>query len=154
MVPGLVTAVWVGYPNATTSMTNVPGWGEMFGGLAPAAIWHDFMSTVVKKCDSWPTPKDPFVSQPFFGRYSTGSASTGYGTDNSYTGGTGYVAPAPAPTNTTPSTGTGTTGAGGQKYPPDQYASPPQPAPQTQSPPSSGGGTAAPQGGGNGNGTG
>jgi penicillin-binding protein 1A len=153
MVPGLVTAVWVGYPNATTSMTAVPGWGEMFGGRAPAVIWHDFMSTVVKDCKSWPTPKDPFVAQPFFGRYSTGSSSTGYGSDNSYSGGTGYVAPQQttpaAPTNTT-----GTTGGGGQKYPPDQYASPAQPAPQTQSPPSSGGGTAAPQGGGNGNGTG
>jgi penicillin-binding protein 1A len=151
MVPGLTTAVWVGYPKTTASMYNVPPWGEMFGGQAPTAIWHDFMSTVVKNCKSWPTPKEPFVSQPFFGRYSTGTASTGYGTDNSYSGGTGYVPPA---TNTTPSTGTGTgtTGAGGQKYPPDQYASPPQGAPTTQTPPANGGGTPAPQGNGNGNG--
>jgi penicillin-binding protein 1A len=151
MVPGLTTAVWVGYPKTTASMYNVPPWGEMFGGQAPTAIWHDFMSTVVKNCKSWPAPKEPFVSQPFFGRYSTGTASTGYGTDNSYSGGTGYVPPA---TNTTPSTGTGTgtTGAGGQKYPPDQYASPPQGAPTTQTPPANGGGTPAPQGNGNGNG--
>jgi penicillin-binding protein 1A len=151
MVPGLVTAVWVGYPNATTSMTNVPGWGEMFGGLAPTAIWHDFMSTVVKKCKPWPAVKEPFVAEPFFGRYSTGQASTGAGTDNSYSGGTGYVAPQQTTPNNGTSTGTGTTGSGGQKYPPDQYASPPQPAPTTQAPPGQGGGTAAPQGG---NGTG
>jgi penicillin-binding protein 1A len=153
MVPGLVTAVWVGYPNATTSMTNVPGWGEMFGGLAPTAIWHDFMSTVVKKCKPWPAVKEPFVAQPFFGRYSTGQSSTGSGTYNSYSGGTGYV----APQQTTPNSGagTGTTGSGGQKYPPDQYASPPQGPPATTTPaPTPGGGTAAPQGTGTGTGTG
>src|SRR3954471_4008844 len=77
MVPGLVTAVWVGYPTKTTSMYNVPGWGEMFGGRAPASIWHDFMQQVVKKCDPWPTPKEPFVAQPFFGRYSTTGAPGG-----------------------------------------------------------------------------
>ena len=33
----LNTAVWVGYPDSTQSMTAVPGYGEMFGGLAPGA---------------------------------------------------------------------------------------------------------------------
>src|SRR4051812_6046997 len=143
MVPGLVTAVWVGYPRTTASMYNVPGWGEMFGGLAPTAIWHDFMSQVVKKCKPWPTPKQPFVAQPFFGRYSS-SGAPGGGTDTqpyTQTGGTPSY-----PTTT----GTGGT-SGGQQYPPDQYASPPQPAPQTQAPPAQGNGNG--NGGGNGGGT-
>ena len=146
MVPGLTTAVWVGYPKTTASMTSVHGI-EVFGGTFPAQIWHDFMSQVVKKCKDWPTPKEPFVAQPFFGRYSSTGAPGG-ATDT----GT-YVSPQTgtpaAPTNT----GAGTTqGTGGQKYPPDQYASPPQQAPQTQSPPGQGdggnaGGVVAPQGG-------
>jgi penicillin-binding protein 1A len=148
MVPGLTTAVWVGYPKTTASMYSVHGI-EVFGGTFPAQIWHDFMSQVVKKCKEWPAPKEPFVSQPFFGRYSSTGAPGG-GTDT----GT-YVSPQTGtPQTTTPSTGTqGTTG--GQKYPPDQYASPPQQAPQTQPPPGQGngngngnaGGVVAPQGG-------
>jgi penicillin-binding protein 1A len=148
MVPGLTTAVWVGYPKTTASMYSVHGI-EVFGGTFPAQIWHDFMSQVVKKCKEWPAPKEPFVSQPFFGRYSS-SGAPGGGTDT----GT-YVSPQTGtPQTTTPSTGTqGTTG--GQKYPPDQYASPPQQAPQTQPPPGQGngngngnaGGVVAPQGG-------
>jgi penicillin-binding protein 1A len=126
MVPGLTTAVWVGYPKTTASMYSVHGI-EVFGGTFPTQIWHDFMSQVVKNCKPWPTPKEPFVSQPFFGRYSSTGAPSG-GSDTQT-----YVSPQ---TGTQPSTGTGTTqGTGGQKYPPDQYASPPQPdpnAPQTQ----------------------
>jgi penicillin-binding protein 1A len=146
MVPGLTTAVWVGYPRTTASMTSVHGI-EVFGGTFPAQIWHDFMQQVVKKCDPWPQPKEPFVSQPFFGRYaSTGAPGGGVDT-----------APVPqgAPSvPTTPQTGTGTTGTGGQKYPPDQYASPAQPDPNAQQPPAAGpgGGTPAPPAGNNGTG--
>jgi penicillin-binding protein 1A len=147
MVPGLTTAVWVGYPKTTASMTSVHGI-EVFGGTFPAQIWHDFMQQVVKKCDPWPQPKVPFVSQPFFGRYSSTGAPGG-GVDTS-------TVPQGAPTvpQTTPQTGTGvgTTPSGGQKYPPDQYASPPQTQPTTQDPPAGqGGGTGAPPAG---NGTG
>jgi penicillin-binding protein 1A len=148
MVPGLTTAVWVGYPKTTASMYSVHGI-EVFGGTFPAQIWHDFMSQVVKKCKPWPEPKEPFVAQPFFGRYSSTGAPGG-GTDSG-----SYISPQTgtpqAPTNN--GTSTGTQGTGGQKYPPDQYASPPQQAPQTQSPPGQGneGGTAAPPAG---NGTG
>ena len=143
MVPGLTTAVWVGYPKTTASMYSVHGI-EVFGGTFPAQIWHDFMQQVVKKCKPWPTPKEPFVAQPFFGRYSSTGAPGG-GSDT----GT-YVSPrtgTPQGTDTN-GTSTGTTqGTGGQKYPPDQYASPAQPAPQTQSPPAqdNAGGVAAPQ---------
>ncbi len=34
--PNLSTAVWVGYPKETTSMTAVPGYGEVFGATIPA----------------------------------------------------------------------------------------------------------------------
>ncbi|MDX6659106.1 MAG: penicillin-binding protein [Solirubrobacteraceae bacterium] len=147
MVPGLATAVWVGYPKTTTSMTSVHGI-EVFGGTFPAQIWHDFMQQVVKKCDPWPQPKVPFVSQPFFGRYSsTGAPGGGVDTSTVPQG-------APSPQTTTPQNGTGvgTTPSGGQSYPPDQYASPPQQAPPGQTPPAGqGGGTGAPPAG---NGTG
>ena len=75
----LNTAVWVGYPNSTQSMTAVPGYGEMFGGLAPALIWHDFMSTAMesRKCDPFPKPTTPFVSAPFFGEYASTGAPGG-----------------------------------------------------------------------------
>jgi hypothetical protein len=97
---------------------------------------------VVKKCDPWPQPKVPFVSQPFFGRYSSTGAPGG-GVDTS-------TVPQGAPTTkTTPQNGTGvgTTPSGGQQYPPDQYASPPQQDPNTQQPPAGGalpGGVPAP----------
>ncbi len=75
----LNTAVWVGYPNSTQSMTAVPGYGEMFGGLAPALIWHDFMSTAMqsRQCDPFPEPTTPFVSAPFFGEYASTGAPGG-----------------------------------------------------------------------------
>ena len=52
-------------------MTRVPGYGAMFGGKAPALIWHDFMTEAMKnrKCDPFPEPKEPFVAVPFFGEY-------------------------------------------------------------------------------------
>jgi len=72
----LNTAVWVGYPAATTSMTAVPGWGTMFGGDAPAGIWHDFMQVAMqgRPCDPFPDPKEPFVAQDFLGTYATNGA--------------------------------------------------------------------------------
>jgi penicillin-binding protein 1A len=75
LTPALNTTVWVGYPKANVSMTNVPGYGEMFGGKAPALIWHDFMSTAVAgNCMPFPTPAEPFISQPFRGRYTVAPA--------------------------------------------------------------------------------
>ncbi len=121
----LNTAVWVGYPNATTSMTAVPGYGEMFGGLAPALIWHDFMATAMenRKCGDFPEPKEPFVSAPFFGEYASTGAPGG-GDD-------------PLAKDEEQTTG-GAPGAKDKKdkkdkkdFPPSQYESPPQPAPKT-----------------------
>ena len=56
--PKLSTAVWVGYPKETTSMTAVPGYGEVFGGTLPAPIWHEYMSAAKGRfCGDFPAPK-------------------------------------------------------------------------------------------------
>lgn len=75
----LNTAVWVGYPSSTQSMNAVPGYGQMFGGLAPARIWHDFMQVAMegRRCDEFPQPKEPFEPKPFFGEYATTGAPGG-----------------------------------------------------------------------------
>ncbi len=122
MVPGLVTAVWVGYPKSTISMTNVPNWGTMFGGLAPAAIWHDFMAKVAP-CRPWPAIRDPFVGRQFTGRYSTSANSDPCATDPTQcttTTPTPATTTAPPPIFAKPPASTGTgggvgtgTGAGG-----------------------------------------
>ena len=147
----LNTAVWVGYPESTRSMTAVPGYGAMFGGLAPAEIWHDFMQYAMesRECKPFPEPKEPFVAVPFFGKYAT-SGAPGGAVDPLAQGTTG---PGGA-------TGDGKDKKKGKgkdgKYPPDQYESPPQkppvvptpttPTPTTTTPTPANGGTAAPSG--------
>ena len=125
----LNTAVWVGYPGTTQSMSAVPGYGAMFGGKAPALIWNDFMETAMqgRPCNEFPEPKEPFEAKPFFGKY----ASTG-------TPGDGYDELSEDGDEATDTTGDDKTkDEADKKYPPSQYESPPQPAP-----------TPAPQGGG------
>jgi penicillin-binding protein 1A len=133
---GLNTTVWVGYPNANVSMSAVPGWGEMTGGAAPAAIWHDFMAVAAtkgKRCGEWPEPKTPFQGAPFFGELSqTGGSSTGTST--------GTYTPAPSgPAAEESDSGDGGTDGGDGTYDPDLYESPPQEAPDVQAPPAAGG---------------
>ena len=41
--PQLTVAVWVGFPNTTTSMSTLFNGGPVEGGTYPAIIWHDFM---------------------------------------------------------------------------------------------------------------
>src|SRR3954464_5143141 len=131
---GLNTVVWVGYPKTTASMTSVPPYGEMFGGTAPALIWHDFMQTAAKgRCKDFPKPQRPFQGAPFFGHYARGGApgsdtTVPQGGQNSY--GVDTPVPTAPPTNGgTPDkgkTGGGHGGGGGQKegYDPDLYESP------------------------------
>ena len=130
MTRNLNTTVWVGYPKVNTSMSNVPNWGTMFGGKAPATIWHDFMVNAVnrKTCGDWPKPTTPFVAKPFFGELSvSGGKSSSDIFDNK--------APlSPRPDTTAGQKDGAGTGQGGQKYPPGQYESQPQKAPQTQKP--------------------
>jgi penicillin-binding protein 1A len=119
--PHLSTAVWVGYPKETTSMTAVPGYGEVFGATIPAPIWQEFMNAAKgDDCDDFPQPKEPFVSKPFHGHYQTtaapetttdesatttdqtGGATDDSATDNTEGQGTGDSAGGDSGTTTTP----------------------------------------------------
>jgi penicillin-binding protein 1A len=42
----LATTVWMGHPDEKVRMSNVPGWGNMFGGKVPAATWGMFNNAV------------------------------------------------------------------------------------------------------------
>jgi len=141
ITPRLSTAVWVGYPNETTTLGS-----SVFGGTIAAPIWHDFM-TIAKGdyCEDWPAPKVPFQGSAFTGTYA--GASGGPSTDGTTT----EDGTTTTPTTTTPTPdGTGTT----TNPNPDAYAHPPQqppasPPPSTPPPahgPSEGGGAGAPTG--------
>jgi penicillin-binding protein 1A len=64
------TVVWVGYPNAQISMSNVHGI-TVAGGTFPATIWGLFMRAAfgANPPGEWPPPKNPVVWQPFRGQY-------------------------------------------------------------------------------------
>src|SRR5947209_11764046 len=73
----LATAVWVGYPNATTSMTDVNGLGQGFGGTLAAPIWHDYMSVASNGyCGDFTPPAVPFSGTAFAGNFSGSSGSS------------------------------------------------------------------------------
>jgi membrane peptidoglycan carboxypeptidase len=104
----------------------------MFGGKAPALIWHDFMTAAMKnrKCDPFPEPKEKFTPEPFFGEYATTGAPGG-GHD-------------PEAVSTEPDADTekdkdkkdkdGKDKGDEQSFPPEQYESPPDAAPTTPTP--------------------
>jgi len=134
VTPKLSTAVWVGYPNETTTLGS-----SVFGGTVAAPIWQQLME--VEKgsfCGDWPPPKEPFQSVPFFGTYAgkKGSPSSASGTTTT------------PGTATTPGGATTTTGG----FNGNAYAHPPQPTPKTPGadkpapPPTRGGGVGAPSG--------
>src|SRR4051794_13592903 len=138
--PRLAAATWVGYPNALVQMRSVHGI-EVAGATFPSQIWHDFMNVAHRGyCSDFPAPKTPFVSSPFYGKYSKQGAPGDSTSPYNY--------------NSQPYlTNGGTqlqTGQGKQKknnsYDPRLYEAPPQPAPQTQAPPA-----ATTPGNGNGN---
>ena len=158
--PKLSTAVWVGYPKETTSMTAVPGYGEVFGATIPAPIWQQFMTAAKGDfCEDFPQPETPFEAQPFHGHYQTAAApestttdgtgtssdATGGATDGSTTDQTGAGAGGTTDGSTTGGdTGTPTTQAPATQTPPAQT-----PPPAAQTPPSpdgysTGGGAATP----------
>jgi penicillin-binding protein 1A len=147
--PQMTTAVWVGYPNATTSMTDVNGLGQGFGGTLAAPIWHDYMSVASNGyCGDFPPPAVPFSGTAFFGNFSTtGSNSSNNGTNNSSGGGAGGGTSSTSQSTTNPYTN------------PTLYAHPPQPSPQptpktTTQPPSGFGNGHTPTSGGAGTGNG
>ncbi|MBB4663535.1 transglycosylase domain-containing protein [Conexibacter arvalis] len=58
--PRLSTAVWVGYPDETASMSAVPGYGEVFGATIPAPIWQQYMTGAVGgACEDFPAGSEP-----------------------------------------------------------------------------------------------
>ncbi|MGZ4313349.1 MAG: transglycosylase domain-containing protein, partial [Solirubrobacteraceae bacterium] len=131
--PKLSTAVWVGYPDRTTSMNDVNGLGPGFGGTLAAPIWHDYMTKATGGyCGDFPPPTHPFQGTAFTGTYATtggsgGGSGNGNGNGNTQTGTTPTSTnpynnptlyahpPQPGPGGTTkpPSTGTGNGGSGG-----------------------------------------
>ncbi len=100
--PKLSTAVWVGHPNARSSLgTNA------FGGTLAAPIWHDYMLTAKGDfCGDFPKPQDPVEFQPFYGKYSTNGSKRSSYDSGSYG------------TTTTPDTTTDTGGADTGAYAP------------------------------------
>jgi penicillin-binding protein 1A len=118
--PQMSTAVWVGYPNSTTSMDDVNGLGPGFGGTLAAPIWHDYMSVASNGyCGDFPTPAVPFHGTAFLGKYATTGGSSSSGSDSSgngssasaaVAGGTGTTGGAPTTPPTSTGTSTGTNG--------------------------------------------
>jgi penicillin-binding protein 1A len=112
MTSNLVTVVWVGHAAANIPMPN------MFGGTAPAQIFHTFMDATVdkKRCKEWPQPTDPFVGEPFFGEFAVGGSRAPKIAEEDD----------PTKTTTTPGEKDGEgTGDGGTPYSPDNYETPP-----------------------------
>jgi len=152
--PRLVTTVWVGHPHKPYPLG--PG---AAGGVVAAPIWGAYMKTAHGKfCGDFAKPRQPFVAQPFFGKYSKSGGSGKPYNDNGTNRGSFELPPGSTSTSpyqsTTPDQGT-TTGTQSGKYPPQLYSSPPQQAPKTKTPPGqqkkkdssgTGGGTAAPPG--------
>jgi penicillin-binding protein 1A len=107
--PQMSTAVWVGYPNSTTSMFDVNGLGPGFGGTLAAPIWHDYMSVASNGyCNDFPIPAVPWQGTAFFGKYATtgnsvpGSGSGGSGIGAGTATGSSATSTANPTTNSTP----------------------------------------------------
>jgi penicillin-binding protein 1A len=131
--PRFATAVWVGYPDDRTEMHTLFFGGPVDGGTFPAAIWGAYTKSIMGSfCGSFPLPKEPFVSQPFFGEYaSTGGNKLGFSDDSD-----DEAEPTePAPEETPENTGDDNAPSGGTEFDPEQYESEPQGPPETEAPP-------------------
>jgi penicillin-binding protein 1A len=110
--PRLSTAVWVGHPNARSTLG-----GSAFGGTLAAPIWHDFMLTANgDACEDFPAAEDPVEYQPFYGTYANNGSgsdySSGSSSDDSGTYDSGTTTPTTPTTPPAPGTGTGTGDSG------------------------------------------
>jgi penicillin-binding protein 1A len=122
--PELSTAVWVGYPNAETYMTDVNGLGPGYGGTLAAPIWKEFMDDAsgmaqnpsTGYCGDFTPPSQYWHGIEYFGKHavsayvpppvtttSTGTTTTGSSTNA--TGGTGLTTGGGATTPATNQTG-------------------------------------------------
>ncbi len=144
--PRLTTAVWVGYPDRDVQMNGLFYGANVDGGTFPAQIWGDYMSHIKGKfCGDFASPKTPFSSSPFYGRYSrSGGGLTGgdegdstttdpFGATPTTPGATDPTTPAPGDDEQAPDAGAepdaGDNNDAG--FDPTQYESAPQPAPET-----------------------
>jgi penicillin-binding protein 1A len=147
--PRYTTAVWVGYPKDDIQMNTLYFGGPVDGGTYPAAMWGDYMSRIKGDfCGDFEPPESPFVSSPFFGKYSKSGGGLMEGDDES-TDSTTTPDPSGTGGETEPeATGETEPDQGADGFDPDQYESEPQQPPETEEPPPAGtdGGATAPPG--------
>jgi penicillin-binding protein 1A len=127
--PRFATAVWVGYPNDRTEMHTLFFGGPVDGGTFPAAIWGTYMKSIIGGfCGSFPLPEEPFVTQPFFGEYSSsGGNRLGFSDESD-----DELAPEEETTEEEPQDQGGDDApSGGTEFDPEQYESEPQAPPET-----------------------
>jgi len=111
--PKLSTAVWVGYPDARTSMGS-----GAYGGTYAAPVWHDYMLAAQgTDCPDFPAPENPVDFSSWSGSHAVSARSTTPGHGGTVKPGSPSAVGPSAPTNGTQPSG----GADGQ-YPPDLYA--------------------------------
>jgi penicillin-binding protein 1A len=113
--PELSTAVWVGYPNAETYMTDVNGLGPGYGGTLAAPIWKQFMEdasgvtnpttgvtdTANGDCADFTPPSEYWHGIEYFGKHAvsayvpptttTSTSTTTTGSSTNTTGGAGLT---------------------------------------------------------------
>jgi penicillin-binding protein 1A len=106
--PQYSTAVWVGYPDARTSMGS-----SAYGGTLAAPIWHDYMLAAQgSDCPDFPRPENPVEFSNWTGSHSVSQSSSR--TYPSPSGGTPGTSTVPATPNDQ--------GAQNGQYPPNLYA--------------------------------
>jgi penicillin-binding protein 1A len=112
--PRFSTAVWVGYPNARTSMG-----GGAFGGTYAAPVWHDYMTVAQgADCPDFPAPENPVEFSTWSGSHTVSQPSADPRYDT-----TGGPRPGPGtPSGGAPRSGGTTNGQTNGQYPPDLYA--------------------------------
>jgi penicillin-binding protein 1A len=140
--PNQTTAVWVGYPQATLSMTSVHGI-TVFGGTFPAQIWHDYYVDTGVPCEQFQQPSESVDWSPFYGNYTASAPTKRYSSGETAGGTNGYdpslYAPgagqkrAPSPKHSPPKP------ASPKPGPPKHAPAPPTPAPTPAPPPVTGG---------------
>jgi penicillin-binding protein 1A len=119
--PRLSTAVWVGYPNDRTQMNGLYFGRNVDGGTFPADIWGEYMKHAKGSyCGDFSQPKEPFVSTPFSGEYSSTGANK-----------LGFQEKADEPEQPEEDTPEEDTTTGGTEFDPEQYEAAPQDPPDT-----------------------
>lgn len=104
--PALATAVWVGYPDARTSMG-----GSAFGGSFAAPIWKQYMDVAKGDfCSDFEQPENRPSLSAYSGGHSASSSSSGSSSSESSSGSYDYES------------GDGAEGESDSGYDPDLYA--------------------------------